>query len=394
VFDTVLDIPATGDPKARPAGTIRVLHVLWSGELGGAERAVYQLISAQHAGGAVEPSVLFAQARGPHVELSQELGCEVIGLGLRGNHSVARVPAIARRIGGFDVHHFHSAEPLLMAASSRSRVTARAYTHRGGMYRYAVWKRARLELCGALLRHSFHAYSGNTAHGARSGARLFRIRPERFRVTYNGVDFSLLEPRRPASEVRQELGLGTGDVVVGTAAVLKHWKRIDRLVRAVAAVRLPHVHLVVVGDGAERIHLDELARNLGISSSVHLVGRQDRPWDYFQVMDVFSLPSMELESFGNAAVEAMALGLPTIVFSDGGGLVEHIEDERTGLVVETQHELEHAITRLLSDPDLGVTLGNAGRAFVRDRYTTRRAADAYQALYTEALQAAACERST
>ena len=45
--------------------------------------------------------------------------------------------------------------------------------------------------------------------------------------------------------------------------------------------------------------------------------------DYVQVMDAFCLPSTGLESFGNAAVEAMALGVPTVVFADGGGLVEH-----------------------------------------------------------------------
>ena len=137
--------------------------------------------------------------------------------------------------------------------------------------------------------------------------------------------------------------------MLGTAAVLEEWKRIDRLIRAVAPCKLPGLHLVVVGDGEERERLESLRRTLGIRASVHFVGRQERPWDFFQVMDVFSLPSMELESFGNAAVEAMALGLPTIVFADGGGLLEHVEHGRTGIVVETQPELEQAISQLMRE---------------------------------------------
>ena len=74
-------------------------------------------------------------------------------------------------------------------------------------------------------------------------------------------------------------------------------------------------------------------------------------------MDVFSLPSMGLESFGNAAVEAMALGLPTIVFADGGGLLEHVEHGRTGMVVETQAQLERAISQLMQDPSMRRELG-------------------------------------
>ena len=64
---------------------------------------------------------------------------------------------------------------------------------------------------------------------------------------------------------------------------------------------------------------------------------------YLQVMDVFCLPSTALESFGNAAVEAMAAGLPTVVFADGGGLVEHIDDGQTGFVVADQKELEDTL---------------------------------------------------
>ena len=55
-------------------------------------------------------------------------------------------------------------------------------------------------------------------------------------------------------------------------------------------------------------------------------------------MDVFALPSGPEESFGNAAVEAMGVGLPTVVFADGGGLVEHVIDGETGFVVRDQAE--------------------------------------------------------
>ena len=325
----LLNTPSGGEHDVSIADrTIKVLHILWSGELAGAERAVYQLVRAQRAHDSADPAVMFAQARGPYVELARSLGCDIRDLELTNNRDVRRLPEIASRMDGFDVHHFHSAEPLLMAASSRVPGAARVYTHRGGMYAYPAAKRLRFELCGLLLRRSFHAFSGNTAHAARSGAALYRMHPSCFRVTYNGIDFSLIEPARSAGEVKAELGIGDSDRVLGTAAVLKEWKRIDRLIRAVGSLRMPGLHLVVVGDGPERERLESLARTLDASASVHFVGRQERPWDYFQVMDAFSLPSMGLESFGNAAVEAMALGLPTIVFADGGGLLEHVEHGR------------------------------------------------------------------
>jgi glycosyltransferase involved in cell wall biosynthesis len=100
-------------------------------------------------------------------------------------------------------------------------------------------------------------------------------------------------------------------------------------------------------------------------------------------MDAFSLPS--IESFGNAAVEAMALGIPTIVFNDGGGLVEHIDPGDTGFVVADQQELETTVRRLLADGDLAERVGSRGRAAIRARYTPERSAQAYRQLYASAL---------
>jgi glycosyltransferase involved in cell wall biosynthesis len=114
---------------------------------------------------------------------------------------------------------------------------------------------------------------------------------------------------------------------------------------------------------------------------VIFTGEQGNVGDFLQLMDVFCLPSMGLESFGNAAVEAMAMGVPSIVFADGGGLLEHLDPGRTALVVHDDAELVQAIERLLNDREFRLGMGSAGRAFIRQRYTLEAAARRYRELY-------------
>ncbi len=261
----------------------------------------------------------------------------------------------------------------------------RVYTHRGGFIRYPAVTRLRYELTGLLLRRYFHGFSGNTHHGAKAAARLYRFPPERFATTYNGVAFELLTPQRSADAVRAELGLTPSEFVLGTAANLKPWKRIDRLVDLVAFVGDPMLRLLVVGDGPERKHLEAQAERLGVGSGVIFAGAKTHAADYMQIMDSFCLPSMGLESFGNAAVEAMAMGVPTLVFSDGGGMTEHIEDGQNGFVVRDRTALAEAVARLISDPRLRRQIGKNGSDGVRRRYTPTRAAVAYLRLYEKAI---------
>jgi glycosyltransferase involved in cell wall biosynthesis len=374
---------------AGPGRVLSVLHLLWSGQTGGMERAVYQLVREQLAGSTVAPAVLFAGPGGPYHDRLAELGCPVESLGLPHARSLRHLTAGRRAMRGVDVHHFHAAEPLLMAASMSCRGVTRVYTHRGGFVDGSFRRQARFRVAGPLMRASFHGFSGNTAHGARSGARLLGISPARFRVTYNGIEFSLLEPHRTAAEVRAELGLGS-ELVLGTAAILKDWKRIDRLLRAFPALQgaaAGPVRLLVVGDGPERPRLERLAAELGIAADVVFAGLRDHIADYLQVMDVFSLPSSERESFGNAAVEAMAVGVPPVVFADSPGLAEHVEDGRTGLIAATQDEFTAALRRLLEDAAARREMGARARAAIRERYTLARSAAAYDELYAAALAA-------
>jgi glycosyltransferase involved in cell wall biosynthesis len=365
---------------------LRVLHFLWNGSIGGAERAVFQLVREQLRDPGLEPALLFARGEGLYWEQAQSLGCQVVALDLPHGHAVSKLPAAVEAMRPFAMHHFHSAEPLLMLASTRCRGVCRVYTHRGGLINYSPAKRLQYELSGVLLRRFFHGFSGNTEHGARCGAKLYRLPEPRFELTYNGLDFALLTPDRPAEAIRASLGLTRNDLVVGTAANLKAWKRIDRLIEALKSLPTADVRLLIVGDGPDRERLETRATRLGVSPRVIFAGRQQQVASYLQAMDVFSLPSMGLESFGNAAVEAMALGLPTIVFADGGGLVEHIEDGETGFVVSNQAELEATLRRLFADVELRRCVGDRARRVVREKYSTTRAASAYRALYASALR--------
>lgn len=365
---------------------VRVLHCLWSGEVGGAERAVYQLVREQLRDPTLAPALLFAQGRGLYWEYARALGCPVIALELPHGHALRDLGRSMEALSDFDLHHFHSAEPLLMLASARCRGMRRVYTHRGGIIDYPLAKRAQYQLAGVLLRRFFHGFSGNTSHAARCAAKIYDLPVNRFRVTYNGLDFGLLAPSRTADAVRDGLGIQPSEFVLGTAANLKPWKRIDRLIDAVAALSRRGVRLLIVGDGQDRERLTARARQLGATSDVIFAGLQERAADYIQVMDVFCLPSMGLESFGNAAVEAMALGIPTMVFSDGGGLVEHIEDGKTGFIVDNQAELEQTLEMLIRDPRLRRRVGGEARVTVRERYAPPQAAAAYRALYSEALR--------
>jgi L-malate glycosyltransferase len=200
-------------------------------------------------------------------------------------------------------------------------------------------------------------------------------------VTYNGLDFSRLEPKRLAADVRAELGLDPEDFVLGTAANLRPWKRIERLLEVARELECPALRVLVLGDGPDMPRLQAIARDLDVQSRVVFAGMRTHVGDDLQVMDAFCLPSDELESFGNAAVEAMAVGVPTIVFSDSPGLTEHMFPGRTGFVVRDQMELRDQLRTLIENRELGRSIGAAGRAAVRERYSMDGAVREYKRLY-------------
>ena len=363
----------------------RVLHVMWSLGTGGAERALYQLVLAQRASG-MDVAVLVASKPGLYGERLAGQGVAVVSLGQRSGLDLLAARRARALFARWPIVHFHVAEPPLMLAAATAPGRA-YYTHRAGLFRYPLARRARYGTVGSVVRRRFDGVAANTRHAADVAAQLLRVPRSQVDVVYNGIDWDLLRPERDERAVVAELGLRPGDVVVGTSANLRGWKRIDLLVHAVA--RLSRGALVVVGDGPDRAALESLAERTGLAARARFVGHTANVADYLQVMDIFALPSGPEESFGNSAVEAMGLGLPTVVLRDGGGLTEHVSHRETGVIADGADDLAYWIERLADDAQLRRNLGTSAREEVRSRYTTEQMVRGYARLYERFVEEAA-----
>ena len=145
--------------------------------------------------------------------------------------------------------------------------------------------------------------------------------------------------------------------------------------------------LVMVGDGSERPNAEHRARCLNVFDHCVFVGKQPNIVDYLSAADVLLLPS-EQESFGLAALEAMACEVPVIA-SRVGGIPEVIDDNETGFLsaVGDVEKMGADAARLLSDSELRTEMGRRARESAISRYSTDLVIPQYIQFYERVLAA-------
>ena len=141
----------------------------------------------------------------------------------------------------------------------------------------------------------------------------------------------------------------------------------------------------MVGDGSERTSAIHRARELGVFDKCAFVGKQARIVDYLCASDVLLLPS-EQESFGLAALEAMACQVPVIA-SRVGGLPEVVDDGETGFLsaVGDVDKMADDAVRLLTDKKLSREMGKLARESAITRYGTEKIIPQYIKFYEQVL---------
>ncbi|NDA62692.1 MAG: N-acetyl-alpha-D-glucosaminyl L-malate synthase BshA [Chitinophagia bacterium] len=148
--------------------------------------------------------------------------------------------------------------------------------------------------------------------------RYFDIKKE-IEVIYNFVDVNRFN-KKPLDAFRKVIAPDDEKIIIH-ASNFRKVKRTDEVIKVFARVRaaLP-AKLLMVGDGPERHAAEALSRDLGVDEHVRFLGKQEQMEDILAVSDVFLLPS-EYESFGLAALEAMAARV-VVISSNAGGLAE------------------------------------------------------------------------
>ena len=196
--------------------------------------------------------------------------------------------------------------------------------------------------------------------------------PDRVRVFANTVDVEdfgaradRLGGRRP--DLRKDLGAGADDVIVLCVARLGPEKRLDDLVRAVAAADDPRLMLVLAGEGPERQRVERLAQELGI----RLVLLGDVEWEriveLYVAADVFALLS-ERETWAVVVNEAAACGLPLVLSDRIGAAHDLLRDGENGVLVPAGDvdAAARALRELAADPERRRAQGARSRELARD----------------------------
>jgi L-malate glycosyltransferase len=155
---------------------------------------------------------------------------------------------------------------------------------------------------------------------------IFDIKKE-IQVIHNFVDATRFH-KKPIDAFRKVIA-PNGERILVHASNFRKIKRVLDIVRIFAEIvqKIPS-KLLFVGDGPERSAAENLSRDLGLGDGIRFVGKQEQMEEILAVADLFLLPS-EYESFGLAALEAMAAGVP-LISSDAGGLPEINVNGKTG----------------------------------------------------------------
>ncbi len=285
---------------------------------------------------------------------------------------------------GLDLLHVHYAMPHAVAA-----LLARELLRGGGPRIVATLHGTDITVVGAdpayrrITCFAIDRVDGVTAVSrwlAEETAREFATRRP-IRVVPNFVD---LERFRPGGEpgVRATLAR-PGEALLVHISNFRPVKRLRDVIAVFAAVRKDRpARLVLVGDGPDRAGAEEEARRLGVAKDVAFLGEQAGIEGLLGVADLFLLPS-DRESFGLAALEAMACGVP-VIGTDTGGLPEVVEDGKTGHLCTPGDTacMSAFATELLADPARHAAFRAAARA-AAGRFDRAKVVDAYEAVYRE-----------
>jgi glycosyltransferase involved in cell wall biosynthesis len=366
---------------------MRVLQVISSGGMYGAEAVILNLARAMEAGPHSVELAVFENLPHPNFQMHETALKQWIPSQLvrcRGQldwSAVVRIRQLAAEARAEVVHaHGFKADIYAYLAMRQSGVPLVSTCHSW----YDTDRIVRLY--GALDRFVLRRYPRVVAVSDEVRRRLLKagVREQRIRMVRNGIDLRQFAAAEPS--LRAEFGAAP---IVGLVGRLAWEKGVDLFLRAAAKLlpQFPQARFVVAGEGPDREKLQQLIADLAIGESVAMLGRRDDMAGVYASLDVMVSASRQ-EGLPIAVLEAMA-SARAVVATAVGDVPSIVLDGKTGVLVPAGDvdALTAAIAGLLRDPERRARLGAAAREMVRDQYSAERMAAEYLKVYNEAIAA-------
>lgn len=352
---------------------IKVVHIVYSLQLGGAERVVTNY-ALHHTRDIYEPVVVALTQGGPLEEDLRAAGVRVYILGKRLGFDPRVILKLARIMREEKAQIVHVHTPLSnnwgVPAALLSGVRTVIRTEHGLFRRERTFYVFINAVLGLFNRRILACSDG----AKKTHVAMDPLSRRKYMTVYNGIDVERYRDHGDTRRLREELALPEGTPVVGiigSLIPLKGHRIFLQMAELIARAR-PDVRFLVVGDGPERAGIEATVRAQGLGGKVSFTGvRRDIP-ELLSLMDVFVLSSHS-EAHPLTILEAMAAGKP-VVATDVGGNAESVEHGETGFIVPANdpNAMFSAVAGLLEDPVLARRMGELGRERVSREFTVEK----------------------
>ncbi len=372
---------------------IKVLHILWSGHSGGAERFVRD-ITFYSDRKRFNHQVCFLSEGGRLADEMARDGIHIYYLGMKTGFSVLSGIRIRKVINTAKPHiiHNHGRNYISNIHLLFFRNIPKIYFEHGG------------DIIGNNPRkdEQFYRYFGRFYNLIMVNSnfvkdRLMGLENKKLPIikTFDiAIDTEQYKARVDERKVKLQLGIPENNKVIGTVCRLVEQKGVDDFIKVASKVEklCDDCSFVVVGEGNKRSELEHMAATYNVN--IHFLGdRSDVP-TLLKVFDIF-LFTPKRESFGIVVLEAMAAKVPVLGFSVGG-TKEIIQRCRSGLMIEQRDDdrLAEMAVELLQDRKLYSQISNTGYNYVKKFYDIKPSIEKLEREYMTILEERLHERTS
>jgi glycosyltransferase involved in cell wall biosynthesis len=362
---------------------MRILHIISSGGMYGAEAVILNLSRTLNEQGHTSLLGIFANSSNPNLQLHERALAEDIESHLIPcNGQVDRtVPATIRALAATtraDLIHAHGykADVYVYFAMRKTGIPLVSTCHTWYDDNLLLW------LYGVIDRRILRRYQAVIAVSDEVRDRLLDagVPPDRVHFVRNGID---LRPFTNAVPSLRHLAV-PGSLLIGWVGRLTHDKGPDLFVRAIAQLRpeFPDARYILVGEGPYRPQVQRLITDFALDDDVHLLGqRQDMPAVYASCDLMVS--SSRQEGLPMAILEGMASSLPWVAPSVGA-IPLAIHDGQNGILIppENVDVLANSMARMMRDSEERGRTGAAAHRLTKSEFSAERMSEDYLGVYT------------